>query len=181
MHSGASVPFLTAVQVPVAQLLHASVQALLQQTPSLQKPLAHSPAAPQTAPLALPGTSRRRVHRAGVAAGVVRLASVRPRPGGRPAHRAASAAASRRPIAASVTPPSVGQPACFASGTDGQSSIGSGTPSPSLSDGSAAVSVTSNVPPAERAAGIFSVPSSTSTPAESPRRSNRRSPTVTPG
>ncbi len=52
MHSGASGAFLTSVQVPVAQLLHASVQALLQQTPSLQNPLAHSPAAPQTAPFA---------------------------------------------------------------------------------------------------------------------------------
>ena len=42
MHSGGSSARGTCVQVPVMQLMHISVQAVLQQTPSLQKPEAHS-------------------------------------------------------------------------------------------------------------------------------------------
>ena len=46
----------TNAQIPgapvVLQDLHVSVQALLQQTPSTQNPLAQSPAHPQAAPLA---------------------------------------------------------------------------------------------------------------------------------
>jgi hypothetical protein len=52
-HWGASVRFLTVVQVPVAQLKQGSVQASGQQTPSVQKPEAHSVASPQTLPFAL--------------------------------------------------------------------------------------------------------------------------------
>ena len=47
-------PAATNVQVPgaeiVLQALHVSLQAVLQQTPSAQKPLAQSPSQPQAAP-----------------------------------------------------------------------------------------------------------------------------------
>jgi len=49
-HSGASSMETTNLQVPVGQLLQGSVQAWLQQTPSLQNPVAHSPAEVQDWP-----------------------------------------------------------------------------------------------------------------------------------
>jgi hypothetical protein len=54
---GSAAPAATAVQVPGAdanaQLWHAEVHALSQQTPSTQNPLAHSAAAPHECPLGL--------------------------------------------------------------------------------------------------------------------------------
>ena len=55
-HSGSSVPLLIEVHIPDgAQLLQGWLQALLQQTPSLQNPLEHSPAPEQLTPSPLPG------------------------------------------------------------------------------------------------------------------------------
>src|SRR6185437_5025518 len=169
-HSGTSSPLLTVVQVPVAQLWQGLSQALLQQTPSVQKPLAHSPAPaqPEPVPLLPCGTS--------VPASRTRGLSV-------PASwtGGASAAASWRSAVASAAPPSPGQPVWVGSARAGQSSIASGTPSPSPSDGKVPDSARSNVPPENEACGIFEVPSSTSTPPTRPRRSIRRSPATVPG
>ena len=56
MHSGASSFRVTGLQVPVEQLSHALLQAVLQQTPSLQKRDPHSLAAAQISPfILLPG------------------------------------------------------------------------------------------------------------------------------
>ena len=52
-HAGASSRFRTIVQLPVAQLRQAAVQASGQQTPSVQKPEAHSLAAWQVLPFVL--------------------------------------------------------------------------------------------------------------------------------
>ena len=53
MHSGASSFRVTGLQVPVEQLSHALLQAVLQQTPSLQKRDPHSLAAAQISPFVL--------------------------------------------------------------------------------------------------------------------------------
>jgi len=50
-HSGLSSAFDTVEQLPEAQLSQAALQLELQQRPSLQKPLTHSPAPPQLSPL----------------------------------------------------------------------------------------------------------------------------------
>jgi hypothetical protein len=51
VHSGLSSALVTARQAPVAQERQAAVQAALQQTPSLQKPVAHSVPAVHACPV----------------------------------------------------------------------------------------------------------------------------------
>ncbi len=53
LHSGGSGARTTGVHVPVTQLSHGALQALLQQAPSLQKPDLQSLAFSQAAPFAL--------------------------------------------------------------------------------------------------------------------------------